>query len=139
MYDRPDLAELIEAAREHIETALLPLAKAQNRRVYFQTLVAVNVLRIAGREAEAGAAPTRDAWHRLNALLGSEPMPTDRDAWPAALRQRNERLCGMIRAGRFDGDPALYEHLVATTLDQLAIANPRFLADLAQEDALSAG
>ena len=51
MIDRPTLAELIDAARMHMETNVIPAVR-EDRKLYFRTLVAINVLKIAERELE---------------------------------------------------------------------------------------
>jgi hypothetical protein len=131
MNDRPDLRELLEAVRMHLESALVPLTKATNARLYFQTLVAVNVLRIAEREVSLSDAHAREEWARLNALLGEDaPPPAGTPALLTALQARNSALCDAIRAGDYDDDTRLLEHLKATVTAQLTVANPKYLASL---------
>lgn len=50
-YDRPTAAELVEAAREFLESEVLP--QAADRRLRFRTLVAINALGIVQRELES--------------------------------------------------------------------------------------
>lgn len=134
MYDRPSAQELIEAARLHMETAIVPAVKA-DRKLYFQTLVAINVLKIVGREMDMGAAQVEAEWSRLNAFLGtSDAMPARAADQVAALSERNRTLAAAIRAGEYDANADLLAHLQATAVEQLQVANPRFLATLAAED-----
>jgi len=49
VYDRPDVSELIDAVRQHLEQQVIPAVK-DDPKLYFQTLVAANVLKIAGRD-----------------------------------------------------------------------------------------
>lgn len=139
MYDRPTAHELINAAIMHFEAAVIPAVRA-DRRLYFQTLVAVNVLKIVGREMTLGRDHLLAEWGRLNALLGdSVAPPAEPDAAQFALAARNAALCADLRAGKYDGagadQAALLAHLLATTVEQLAVANPKFLQTLAAEDA----
>lgn len=138
MYDRPTLTELIDAARMHLENQVAPAVR-HDHKLYFQTLVAINVLRIAERELQLGAGHAEAEWSRLNELLGeSLPLPAPIDAIHAGITQRRVALCTDIRRGQYDSDAqrrALFEHVRATTIAQLEVANPRFLAVLAQEDA----
>jgi hypothetical protein len=134
MYDRPTAAELIEAARQHIENAVIPVAKATNHKLYFQTLVAINVMRIVERELALRGGHLRAEWSRLNMLLGGVPLPESSETLEAALSERNQQLCAAIRAGKYDADAALFEHLKATTLEQLEVANPKYFATLQAED-----
>jgi hypothetical protein len=139
MYDRPTLAELLDAVRLHLETAVIPAVRG-DRQLYFRTLVALNVLKIAGRELQMNAGHARNEWLRLNAVEGADqPMPNSEQALRDALMRRNASLCEDIRSGAYDAHRdrnrfALFEHLKATALDQLTVANPRFLAKLREED-----
>lgn len=135
MYDRPSVFELLTAAREHFEGQIVPLAKATNHKLYFQTLVAINVLKIVERELAHAPDHTRAEWQRLNAILGVQPMPEDDRALQEALATRNAALCQAIRAGEHDENDALFAHLTATTLSQLEVANPKYLAMLKSEGA----
>lgn len=139
MNDRPTISELLIAARQHFEAQVIPLTKQTNAKLYFQTLVAVNVLRIVERELALGAGHARAEWQRLNALLGEQPAPASDTALYQALAERNAALCADIRAGAHDdASPALFAHLKACASEQLAIANPKYLATLAHEDAQGA-
>lgn len=135
MYDRPSAAELIEAARQHFETQIIPLTRSHNSRLYFQTLVAVNVMKIVERELALASGHAEAEWVRLDMLLGAAPAPQTSEAIQAALAQRNEVLCRAIRAGEHDANAALFSHLKACATEQLQVANPRFLSTLATEDA----
>ncbi|MDL1885067.1 hypothetical protein FBR01_15630, partial [Anaerolineae bacterium CFX8] len=59
MYDRPTLSELLDAVRAHLEENIIPLLK-DDRKLYYQTLVAVNALRIDGRELPMNALHLQD-------------------------------------------------------------------------------
>jgi hypothetical protein len=136
MNDRPSAPELIDAVRQHLESQVLPLAKRESHKLYFQTLVAVNVLRIVAREWALGGSYLLAEWQRLEAILGQQDAPARDDALREALAARNAALCAAIRAGQHDeASPALWDHLKACASEQLSIANPKFLAALAQEDA----
>lgn len=137
MIDRPTLAELIDAARMHMETNVIPAVR-EDRKLYFRTLVAINVLKIAERELELGAGHTSAAWERLNAVEGvTTPIPQNEQALKDALHARHMALCARIRAGDYDSgeNQVLFEHLKATTVAQLEIANPKYLDRIAAEDA----
>ncbi len=128
MYDRPTLEELIAAARIHLENVVIPVAKTINHKLYFQTLVAVNVLRVAERELLLGHAHFKAEWSRLNMLQGDQSLPADPDNWQSALQERNSALCADIRAGKHDQHAALFSHLKACATEQLEVANPKWLA-----------
>jgi len=139
MYDRPTAAELIDAVRLHMETSIVPAVR-EDRQLYFRTLVAINVLKIVERELAMGADHNAHAWARLN-IIDSEdrPLPTTEADLRAGVAERHAALCHSIRVGHFDEDEGkraqVFEHLKATTVDQLQVANPRYLSRLAQEDA----
>jgi hypothetical protein len=96
MPDRPDAAELIEAVFEFLAGEVLPTADDQ--RLKFRTLVAMNALAIARRELESGSEPEN-------------------------LEQLAD-LAARIRAGEPVDLPALKEHVAA----KLRISNPAYLA-----------
>ena len=98
MPDRPNAAELIEAVFEFLASEVLP--RADDQRLKFRTLVAMNALGIARRELEAS-----------NSLLLGE-----------------ERLAELAASIRADGaDPALLEELKAHVAEKLRISNPAYL------------
>lgn len=127
MYDRPTAQELIEAARMHLEQAIIPAVKA-DRKLYFQTLVAINVLKIVEREMELGADHLQAEWDRISAL-GEHLTHTD-------LPDANRMLSEEIRQGKHDiANRNLFDHLKQTVVEQLQVANPRYLQKIAAEDA----
>ena len=95
MPDRPDASELIEAVLEFLATEVLPTADDQ--RLKFRTLVAMNALGIARRELEA-----------------PESGPSIDELTEQASR---------IRAGESVELAALKEHVAA----KLRISNPAYL------------
>jgi len=140
MYDRPYADELITAARQHLETQIIPLAKATNFKLYFQTLVAINVLKIAERELNLRDNHMTQTVARLMALLERDDSPSTTSELTEAIHKMNAKLSDAIRQGDWDDGEkvdALFEHLHATTIAQLEVANPKYLAQLAQEDSSS--
>jgi hypothetical protein len=96
MPDRPNAAELIEAVFEFLADEVLP--SADDPRLRFRTLVAMNALGIARRELEAPS----------NSLL-----------------QGSEGLARTIR--EHGADPALLPDLKAHVAAKLRISNPAYL------------
>lgn len=136
MYDRPTLTELLTAARHHFENEIVPLTRQTNFKLYFQTLVAINVLKIAEREYTIRPFHLRAEWTRLNMVMGKDmPQIDSDDDLEVAIQQANTHLCERIRAGDFDEDAALFEHLKARSIEQLEVANPKFLQTIHAEDA----
>jgi Domain of unknown function (DUF6285) len=137
MYDRPTMMELLNAVRNHLETQVIPEIR-DDRKLYYQTLVAINVLRIIDREMQTGVEQLREEWMRLNFVQGVDTLlPSESSKAHDALAERNRKLCEEIDGGRYDYLPqraALYEHLMVTTRQQLEVSNPKFLEALAAED-----
>ena len=114
MREQPSAAELIDAVAEFITRDLAPTLTG---RLAFHARVAANVLAIVKRELTLGLDADRADAARLAALLGIEGTP-------AAL---TEDLCRRIAAGEIAADdPALIEHLWATTLATLAVDQPGY-------------
>jgi Domain of unknown function (DUF6285) len=114
MREQPTAAELIDAVSEFISRDVAPTLTG---RLAFHARVAVNVLAIVRRELLQGPdADLADA-QRLAALLGEAGDP-------ATL---TEELCRRLASGEIAPDnPALIDHLWATTLDTLAIDQPGY-------------
>lgn len=136
MYDRPSARELLEAACLHLEQQVVPAIKA-DRKLYFQTLVAINVLKIVGREMALKLGQVADLWEKLDALEGDvSPLPDDLSLYESELDKRLKNLCRAIQEGEYDGAEqrkALLDYLIYSTEAQLMVANPRFLQGLAAE------
>jgi len=111
--------------RRHLEAEVLPALT--DARLKFQTLVAANVLSVAGREWVAEEAMLREEWA---ALVGTEAPPERLADLRRAVHDANAALCGRIRAGAFD-DPnafhALAQRLRPLVEAKLKTANPRHL------------
>lgn len=112
----PTAAELLEAAREFLSTEAMTAIAAEDIR--FKLRVALNVLSLVERELRQGPANEARERTRLQALLGSREESVER---------LNVELCRRIREGQFDDRLAeLLPCLQASTLDKLAIDNPRY-------------
>ncbi len=108
-FGRPTAAELVEAVREYLETAVMAHREGSER---FEARVARNALAIAERELLLGPGVAAAHKHRLRDL-----GMTDDAALAAA-----------IRAGDFDdGWEPLATALAASARDQLLVANPSYL------------
>lgn len=139
MYDRPTLEEMIDAVRMHLETEVIPAVR-DNPKLYFRTLVATNLLKIAGREFTQSDEMKRREWLMLNAVEGKDmPLPESDQALHEGLVARNIELCEAIRDGHYDenGEGArytLFEHLKGISVAQLQVANPKYLMKLQAEE-----
>jgi hypothetical protein len=114
LQDRPSAAELLDAVAGFLELDVAPLLDA---RLRFHARVAVNVLRIVGRESELGPAQRDRQRALLHGLLGHDGEP--------------EELWGeLARAIRDGGLDDRRDELVAVlreiTDQKLAIAHPGY-------------
>jgi hypothetical protein len=91
MPDRPNALELIEAVTEFLQDEVLPAA--DDHRLKFRTLVALNALGIAARELEAGddASPGHEAAAGLARRIRAGDPPDD------ALRVLKEHVAAKLR------------------------------------------
>ena len=127
MQDRPTALELLQAIRDLLEQEILP--SLTDARLKYQTLIAINVLRMLEREV-----PEEEG--RLRAELGAlqELLDLPRTAPPAdaaLLRRRvleaNLELCERIRQGLADADPwrqRVLAHVRSAVEEKLRINNP---------------
>ncbi len=131
MFDHPTAAELIAAARMHLEQQVLP--SIAEPRLRFQTLVAANVLAIVERELAAGSRHMVAAWRRVADLQGDATKQPVGEALYAAVAAQTRQLCVDIRAGVYDDrsrSRALLGHLRRSAEEELLVANPRFLEQM---------
>jgi len=128
MNDRPTAAELIDAVRGYLEKELLPALT--DARLRFQTLVAANVLAVAGRELTMEAESLAEEWRLLDTLLGPVVKPASTTELRGAVQGRNREVCQRIRAGDFDEaerSRELARALRQIVVRKLEVANPRYL------------
>ena len=114
MYDPPTLAELVSAVREFLEEQAMPNLEGRDA---FHARVAANALAIVARQLELGPEAEASEQVRLQALLGNE----------GSLDELNRELCRRIRSGDLAiDDPDLLDHLHTTTLDKVAVDQPKY-------------
>lgn len=114
MQDAPTTKELIEAVRTFLEEKAMPELKGHTA---FHARVAANALAIVERELEQGPTARTGERMRLMQLLGHE----------GSLEELNAELAKAIRAGKLTLEtPGLADHLWATTMDKVAIDQPKY-------------
>jgi hypothetical protein len=127
MHDRPDMSELVAAARHFLETELLPSLTDSRQR--FQTLVAAHVLGIVERELPVEEADLRWELEWLSSVLNESAPKFDNLAeLREQVRDGNRRLCASIRQGKFDAETEfrrLGTELRETVQRKLRVANPK--------------
>ncbi|MEY2467817.1 MAG: hypothetical protein QOF21_515 [Actinomycetota bacterium] len=112
-HDVPTAAELVEAVREFLERDVMT---ATEGRVQFHARVSINVLKMVERELQLGVAQADVHAERLASLgVASERELSDAIA-SGALDDRLDEVVAVVRA---------------TVADKLAVANPRYLGDVA--------
>ncbi len=115
MHDQPDAVELIEAVRDFIRDDVSPELKG---RKLFLARVAANALDIVARQVALGPAQTERELKSLRKLLTTDE---------GSLESLNRELCARIRDKSLSLDnPTLIEHLRSTTLDKLAVDQPKY-------------
>jgi hypothetical protein len=128
MQDRPTALELIAAAREFLETEVMP---ALDPRRSFHARVAANVLAIVGRELAGEEDALVAEWCGLAALLGTAgEQPAGTAALRTAVRSLTTDLAERIRRGDADDGPfasAVRAHVRAVVTEKLRVANPRYV------------
>lgn len=122
--DRPNRADLLSVARQHLLDRVLPRVPEADR---LDVLMVANAMAIAARES--GALPANDR-AALADLLSPGTGDGERAA-PAGDRLDRE-LVRQIRAGAFDAPgekrSALLSYLERDVTDRLSLANPKYLA-----------
>jgi hypothetical protein len=114
MREQPTALELIEAVAHFLRLEAAPLLEG---RTAFHARVAANALDIVRREMADGPRADAEETARLETLLGHAGSN-------AAL---NQELCDRIATDSIDPtDPALLDHLWRTTLDIVAIDQPKY-------------
>lgn len=114
MQNRPTAAELIDAVATFVEKDVMP---SLDGALSFQCRVALNALRIIGRELDLTPELNTEEHNRLIALLGQD----------APLDALNRELCQRVRDGAIKiNDPELIAHLKRTTLGKASVDNPRY-------------
>lgn len=104
----PAAQRLLELARRELLETLVPQLQGDAR--YRARLIA-NAMKIAAREAEAGAAVDAETRRLLQEIAGRSGASLEFSS-EAALQAL---LAEAIRAGRLDGDAALFEVLSRLT------------------------
>ncbi|HML08746.1 MAG TPA: DUF6285 domain-containing protein [Xanthobacteraceae bacterium] len=119
MKQHPAATELLASASNFLRDELLPSLRGAHA---FNLRICINAIDLVRREIEQGADAIERERSRLVELLGRD---TGLDA------MRNE-LCRRISSGELTLDqPALREHLRATTMERLAVDQPNYSAYLA--------
>ncbi len=125
MRDRPDGAGLLRLARATLLDELLGELPEAKR---YPALMVASAMAIAAREL-AAPEDRRSERQALEALLGPAPEAAREAAreagGDAAVTTLAGRLAGEIRAGRFDGDPRVHDHLKGEVEARLALSNPK--------------
>lgn len=128
MQDRPTALELLAAAREFLESEVVP---ALDARRSFHARVAANVLAIVGRELLGEEDALVAEWRGLAALLGvAGDQPAGTAAWRESVRALTVDLAERIRRGDADAGAfaaAVRVHVRAVVTEKLRVANPRYV------------
>jgi len=114
MLDKPSGKRLLDAVVALLRDELMPKLEGADA---FKARVAANALELVGREIETGQVVEEGEHRRLVALLGR----------PGSLDELNRALCDAIRDRRITlATSGVSEHLWTSTLDKMAIEQPRY-------------
>jgi hypothetical protein len=114
MQDAPTKIELLEAVRLFLEEKAIPELSGHTA---FHARVAANALAIVERELSEGPIAVAGELARLKDLLGAD----------GTVEELNGSLAQAIREGTITLEtPGLADHLWQTTLDKVAIDQPRY-------------
>lgn len=116
MQDEPGADDILKAVAAFLRDVLPPLLPA---REAFDARVAANALELVRRDIALGRDGEAAERDRLVALLGQD----------GKLAELNVALSGQLRADGPDAvTAAMREHLWATTLEKLAVDQPKYSA-----------
>jgi len=127
MQDRPSYDELLAAIEHFLDSEIVPNVPGSRG---FHARVAANAIRIVRRELSSEEEQLAAEWSGLDAVLGPSERPSSREDLRAALRERNEALCALIRDGDADdGETArkVFAHVQGTVRDKLTVTDPALL------------
>ena len=119
MADRPGPAELAEAAREFLESEVLPTV--EDSRLRFRVLVAANALAIAQRDLESGEKLVEEEIALLQDLVG----PLSASSSGERRISLNQELARRVRRG--DVPNGTLQTLRRIAELKLRTASPRYL------------
>jgi hypothetical protein len=126
--DRPTFDELLAAVEHFLDTEIVPNVPGARG---FHGRVAANAIRIVRRELDREDEQLAEEWAGLDTLLGAVQQPQSRSARRAALRERNEALCRLIRGGEAaEGELSaqIQRHVRAVVREKLRVTDPELLA-----------
>ena len=118
MQDRPTPLELAEAARQFLESEVIPTI--QDHRLRFRALVAANALGILGRDLQRGEELLDEELKLLETLLGRGALGTP----PERVRALTLELARRIRAG--EPPPGALQALRRIADLKLEISSPKY-------------
>lgn len=115
MQDLPDNTDLLASVEAFLKEDIVPQLSSADA---YRTRVSANVLAMVRRHLEqASADGTHDERERLYRLTHKK----------GTLAGQTAELCRLIAEGQLDaGHPVLRDHLWRTTLDKLAVDQPRY-------------
>lgn len=124
MHDRPDPSEILASATAFLRRELIPALPSD---LSFKTRVLANALDLVARQVAEENAIAANAHAGLAALVGRDGTEDD----------LTTNLASRIESGHIAlTDPALIDHLWATTLAKLAVDQPNYASYRAETGAV---
>ncbi|MEW5848012.1 MAG: DUF6285 domain-containing protein [Myxococcota bacterium] len=130
MQQRPDPSTLLDAVCSFLLTEVAP--KIDDKALSFRVMIAANLANIVSQELRTDEKRLSDELQRLQAILpdvtGDASQLRTRAERLAALDTLNRALARGLRERHFSGAQmdTILEHVRVTTLETLAVTNPRF-------------
>ncbi len=128
MQDRPNIVSLLEAVQEFLLKDVMQLAK-ENDFASYKALVSWNMLGVAIREIEKGAASINQELDRMTEYLG-KPKIDKSEVYLEKVKMMvnlNEELSQKIRKDKLDNtDNQVWDMVKRSVIEKVEIANPRF-------------
>ena len=115
MQDEPRPDELVKAVADFLRDTIVP--EVSGGHSAFKLRVAINALNLVVRQLTLADSTDAAEQHRLSQMLGVQ----------GALKELNALLAARIALGEMNlTSPGLADHLWATTLEKLAVDQPRY-------------
>lgn len=128
MFDKPNRADLLDAALRTLREDILPALEGE--RKYAGLMVASAIATVMREiESDTNHEPVRRVLDRFADLYGQDNVHHAGVDGEERILSLNQHLVRDIRDGEFDDDPTgpVYALLLEQALQRLALSNPKFI------------
>lgn len=126
MFDRPNRAELLEAAEKTLIAEVLPHLSGSAK---YNALMVASAMGMARREAEHGYQPAQEILDAYAEFFGQDNVYRSGMDSAERIAALNADLKALIREGEYDDDltGAVHKVLTQFAIARLKLSNPTFL------------